>query len=50
MAAVDNYRYVLLMPLAPTPPRPLPLREEVRKPAKERPPRVRRQEGRVAPR
>jgi rod shape-determining protein MreC len=33
-AGVDSYRYVVLLPLAPTPPRPETLEEEARKPAK----------------
>ena len=49
-AAVDNYRYVLLLPLAPPPPRPETLEEEAHKPAKGRPPRARRQGGGAAPR
>ncbi|HEX6634382.1 MAG TPA: rod shape-determining protein MreC [Usitatibacter sp.] len=36
-AGVDNYRYVMLLPLAPAPPRPETLEEESRKPARERP-------------
>ena len=36
VAGVDSYRYVMLLPLAPTPPRPETTREESRKPVKER--------------
>ncbi|HUI98645.1 MAG TPA: rod shape-determining protein MreC [Usitatibacter sp.] len=51
LAAVDNYRFVLLLPLAPPPPRPETLEEEVRKPVKERPAHApRRQGGGAAPR
>ena len=47
-AGVDNHRYVLLLPLAPAPPRPETLEEESRKPAKG--PRPRREGGAHAPR
>jgi rod shape-determining protein MreC len=49
-AAVDHYRYVMLLPLAPAQPRPETLEEEARKPAKERPPKARREGGGAAPR
>jgi len=45
-AGVDNYRYVMLLPLAAAPPRPETRAEEERKPAKERGgPRPRREGG-----
>ena len=49
-AGVDNHRYVVLLPLAPAPPRPETLDEEARKPVKERGPRARREGGPRAPR
>jgi rod shape-determining protein MreC len=49
-AAVDNYRYVMLLPLAPAPPRPETREEEARKPAKGSGPRQRREGGAGAPR
>ena len=49
-AAVDNYRYVMLLPLAPAPPRPETREEEARKPAKAPGPRTRREGGAGAPR
>jgi rod shape-determining protein MreC len=48
-AGVDNHRYVMLLPLAPTPPRPETRDEESRKPAKGAP-RARREGGPGAPR
>lgn len=44
-AGVDSYRYVLLLPLASTPPRPGTLDDEARKPAKERASKPRREAG-----
>jgi rod shape-determining protein MreC len=49
-AGVDNYRYVMLLPLAPTPPRPETRDEEARKPAKGAGPRPRREGGSPASR
>ena len=42
-AAVDNYRFVMLLPLAPTPPRPETRDEEARKPGKAPGPKPRRE-------
>ena len=44
-AAVDNYRFVMLLPLAPTPPRPETRDEEARKPGKAPGPKPRREGG-----
>ncbi len=49
-AAVDNYRYVMLLPLAPTPPRPETRDEEARKPARAPAPKARREGGAAASR
>jgi rod shape-determining protein MreC len=49
-AAVDNYRYVMLLPLAPAPPRPETREEEARKPGKATAPKGRREGGAGAPR
>jgi rod shape-determining protein MreC len=49
-AAVDNYRYVMLLPLAPTPPRPETRDEEARKPGKAPGPKARREGAPGAPR
>lgn len=49
-AAVDSYRYVMLLPLAPAPPRPETRDEEARKPARAPGPKVRREGGAGAPR
>jgi rod shape-determining protein MreC len=50
-AGVDNHRYVLMLPLAPAPPRPETRDEETRKPAKDRGnPRARREGAAGAPR
>jgi rod shape-determining protein MreC len=45
VGGVDNYRYVMLLPLSPAPPRPETRDEEARKPAKERAGARQRREG-----